>query len=726
MDIAICIPLALLYGACALLLIHGLGFQLHMRTIKNSESFTSPIDIQDGRSGPSGQGSSADRLTISQQYDEYKEMYFKLQNVEQHPEVMPRAKHLLLAFLSEAILCAHAQHSAILAIERFSPSAIAAFMRRELDHITHQWQQYLQRRKEGHARELFLDADAAKRWLVKKAPVKLVDGAWLGQVHTVGIPFAYRSITKDAWQVLSEELGDGDLEKNHVHVYQKLIRQIGVDLPAADSAEFIQAMDNDPCIWKGAIAQLLIALFPSEFLPETLGFNMHFEMLTLETMVAATELREVHLDPSYFNLHISIDNADSGHMAMASHIVMKYLSTVQAVEGADAAQQAWKRVQAGFVLSKHLPSHQRSFPNQGPLAIDLMKIFQAKSVACHRLHDNCRVKLGGQSLSTWLNPDHFQRERWQTDFLDCLSNDRLWVRKGDSASSRLVQQCVWGGPMFGAFTDSEVATIKNWIDSLAPNSPLTYWHFIGWSCSSDESQVSASGQVNLETIFRDARISPSHLPPPIRSIDLSSVPILHKLIPLWFVHPCLLESCLRVPVKTTNSIGCSVVRLLRAQYGFDEITGIAGMDEIRRAGWIDLIEIGMEIISHVEDTPSKPKDVADVLERWPSAFAETMLALAVRPQQWFWSLLGLTQAFVHLHHWLALSPLLSRRTRAIVHRIALQEQVSLDTCMKGLQEQDLAYEDFWKGYELGRVEIDGCFEKRKSISSLQSTMRKGA
>ena len=169
-----------------------------------------------------------------------------------------------------------------------------------------------------------------------------MDGAWLGHINKITTPFAIRRATKDAWQVMSEELGDGDRLKNHVHVYRDLMKDIEPGFPEADTADFIHPKQqlNEICVWQAAVAQLLISLFPHEFLLEILGFNLHFEGLTLETMKAAKEVGEFGLNPYYFVLHISIDNADSGHTAVAMLAVAKYIEHVQQTQGRSSAHQA--------------------------------------------------------------------------------------------------------------------------------------------------------------------------------------------------------------------------------------------------------------------------------------------------------------------------------------------------------------------------------------------------
>lgn len=100
----------------------------------------------------------------------------------------------------------------------------------------------------GLPREMFRDHEGARAWLIQRAPVTYIDGAWLGHIHRITTPFALRAVTKSAWQVMSEELGDGNFAKNHAHIYRCLMDDLGAGLPDADSVEFIQPSSglNEP------------------------------------------------------------------------------------------------------------------------------------------------------------------------------------------------------------------------------------------------------------------------------------------------------------------------------------------------------------------------------------------------------------------------------------------------------------------------------------------------
>lgn len=128
--------------------------------------------------------------------------------------------------------------------------------------------------------------------------VKYVDGSWLqstfqstsglevvvaGQTYSVK---SARRASRVSWQVLSEELGDGDLHKEHCAVYERLMDSLqGEDTPRADDETFVDWNRNEngeipnkqPYV--AAMLQLAMSTSPNEFLPEILGFNVSLPIL---------------------------------------------------------------------------------------------------------------------------------------------------------------------------------------------------------------------------------------------------------------------------------------------------------------------------------------------------------------------------------------------------------------------------------------------------------------
>lgn len=660
----------------------------------------------------------------------HKDMYYKLHNLEEFPEVLPRARDQLISFFAETLDTASKErpHGSILSLDAYSSEGLTNFMRARDEEVNQQWEDYVARRKGGRPMELFKDKDEARWWLKQIAPVKYVDGAWLGYINRITLPFALRRVIKNSWQVLSEELGDGVLDKNHAHVYRELLKSANLDLPAADTNEFIQSRHgmNEPAVWKAALAQLLISLIPHEFFPEILGFNMHFEALALETLKASRELKEVGLDPYYFILHVSIDNADSGHTAIAQKAVCTYIDQIHRTEGAAAAQQAWRRVQVGYNLSDSLPgkatcSSMRkpatdSFP-RNDLETELIRIIKAKALVGHKIHSHCSVKFGGNKLVEWLDPVQLDHKQWQMAFLDNFGRSTPWVYRGDSSKSRFVKLLSWGGRMFGAFTQAETDTVKQWIDMLPSSHPQHYWKFTGREddlTSPTDSRIDISfNRPNSQSLrvldhLSSVAVSPdAELPaaPLELKFGVSEPMDPAKFLPLWFCHPCLLETFISVPWKTTSSFACSVVKILRAQAGFDNESGIvAGMDEANKVDSVGLVEIGQELLRHW-DLP-EVGSLKEVLDKWDSESASTMAHLAMRPHTNKGLLIGMAMAFANLHYELASSSMLCQGSKEALRNITRRETESLEECLKELDNSER--KSCSRGYWFAADQLKSC------------------
>lgn len=166
--------------------------------------------------------------TASRPIQWYQNMFFQLQHLENYLAVLELAREELLAMFSRGISLTLKQPvGSILPIEHYDAKGIWTFLEDEYDKLLAKCGSYLERRKQGQGPELFATAEAAKVWPIQQAPVKFVDGAWLAHIHKITYPFALRSVTKAACQVMSEELGDGDLSKHHVYLHRQLLEDIG-------------------------------------------------------------------------------------------------------------------------------------------------------------------------------------------------------------------------------------------------------------------------------------------------------------------------------------------------------------------------------------------------------------------------------------------------------------------------------------------------------------------
>lgn len=226
--------------------------------------------------------------------------------------------------------------------------------------------------------------------------------------------------------------------------------------------------------------------------------QLSYEGLPLHLLITAHELRQLKIDPYYFVLHISIDNSDSGHSAMAKQAVEDFLHAAAKEHGPEAADKLWKRVQAGFIMADSVrttprthrelaegPQDTPKYWDEGiPLARDdlspsvahgadrdaleaqLLDVFRAKAYAANGLHCTAPARIGGKRIGEWLTPESLAGESGE-EFMRALALSRAWLRPGpNSHNSRLINECEWGGRMFGAFTNTQVALMKEWAAAL--------------------------------------------------------------------------------------------------------------------------------------------------------------------------------------------------------------------------------------------------------------------
>lgn len=679
------------------------------------------------RDGSTAISKQTQDVIAAQELQLYKTLYFQLQNLEKYPQVLTQARDLLISLFAEKLSVAESTGNGILSLPKFDVATLSKFLQAEDDKITVRWESYLKRRESGLPRELFRDLDHAKWWLKQISPVKYVDGAWLGHIHRMTTPFALRPITKKAWQIMSEELGDGDYTKNHVYLWRGLMEDIGANLSAPDTEDFIHPRHglDKVHVWKAGVAQLLISIFPHQFLPEILGFNMHFEMLTWDTMRAIKELKELKLNDYYFLLHISIDNADSGHTAMAMHAVIDYMVHVQNTEGEAAAQVAWKRVQTGFILSEQLvtsPDAQdishTGYSAPSDFEAKVRKIFKAKALVSHKLHCASKVKIKSRKLVDWLDPVAFESEAWQKEFIGALANSKPWVRKGNSAQSKLMSLLAWDGKMFGSFTQNEVEVVRNWIDSLNDSpSPGIYWKFTGRAFKSSPEAVQSLDIRSDYPVLSPTTLSSHQRPLPMSVTDLQDPNTwkgtldLEALIPLWFAHVSLLEGFVASPYRTITPSSSAIIQVLRAQYGFlAEGEGVAGTDEYNRSDCIDLVGLGREMMA-TANMPSATC-IKDVLEQASDDRVVELLHHSMKPIEHREFLLGMAWAFVALHELMA-SPayesILSRESVVALKEIAVREKTGLKVCLDEISRDGASFEKFCNGFAFAHETIAACF-----------------
>ncbi|KAF3207432.1 hypothetical protein TWF191_001009 [Orbilia oligospora] len=651
----------------------------------------------------------------------YRHLYHHLQNPESHPAAKLHAwKHLHQLFditLSKALF---SSSPTILSIPKYSRINLTDFLSTAERNTLTQWTSYLSRRSSGGKPEMILNRSHASHFLRLAAPAKYVDGVWLSGLHRSNTPLNLRPITRIAWQILSEELGDGDIARNHVYVYSQLLKSLDhmtnlninttgtannnnnnndnntAGVPGADSQLFFidesQSPGKDINSWIAAIAQLSLGMFPQELLPEILGFNLAYEAVTLETLVCAHELRELRLDPTYFNLHVTIDNADSGHTAMALHAVIELMKTCESVDEEDSM---WRRVQAGYTLAQGLSV------NPCPLTqteLDVLEIFSNKCGAATSAHLRCKAHIGGakgMKLGEWMDPEKWEGRKYT--FLEVLGSSS-WVVPGKPEESRLIQEILWKGRMFGAFTVNETTVLKNWILEMLTMSAVerfereieeskgSYIRFVGSCPPALKSQdIDPVHHTTLETKFEDPVL------PEIPEIP-SELPI--NIVPRDF-DPCELLLATAIPLqhylssstKSATQRGMTVLKILRVLNGLADVGNlIAGMDEVTNPSGLGAMELAQKLHTLKISQVQPMKLELDTKWNWLNS---TSLA----PESNFCFLIGVQYALVFLMHSPEAFGVMNEEVSTKMQEISIRVKEELD-CL-GFRLNEESKRGFW-------------------------------
>ena len=321
------------------------------------------------------------------------------------------------------------------------PRALPGVLRSAHADTAQAYRQYLDARQGGAPRRFFTCRSHALHFLRTVAPTKLVDGAWLfGLVQRWQDPRLAPLI-----RTYLEELGCGVAPQNHVLLYRQLLARYGCDgWHDGPDAHFTQ----------GAV-QLALGHHADTLLPELIGFNLGYEQLPLHLPITAYELNELDIDPYYFTLHVTIDNASTGHALKALRSVIDCMPRI-----GDAAD-FHRRVGLGFQLNlvgMGTPQAIASFD----LEQELLRVIVEKAAVGAQLHsDYCRV--GGRLVSDWLSVPEQAPQMLQA------LQEAGWIRRGQSAENSRFWRLLTDtqAPMFGVFDGYEQQLLRDWIEGDA-------------------------------------------------------------------------------------------------------------------------------------------------------------------------------------------------------------------------------------------------------------------
>ncbi|MFE7130845.1 iron-containing redox enzyme family protein [Streptomyces sp. NPDC057638] len=185
----------------------------------------------------------------------------------------------------------------------------------------------------------------------------MIDGAWAHRVGATGR--CTRRSDGMLYAIYADEMGRGDLGKNHITLIYQVLASLGVRVPHIRDAAFLDQDELPDHLYGFSLFQLSLALFPDSLYDEILGYNLAIEMFGLGTqrMHETEKLRHHGFDTAYEEAHLSIDNLSAGHARQSAEIVITYLHDVAAVSGADAVAGHWRRVWRGYASFAYFVEH---------------------------------------------------------------------------------------------------------------------------------------------------------------------------------------------------------------------------------------------------------------------------------------------------------------------------------------------------------------------------------
>jgi hypothetical protein len=340
---------------------------------------------------------------------------------------------LIRSFLAEQIATAEQHHNPL----PDDLDGLAEWVEINASNVASEYREYLEGRRSGRDRTFFSSKAHALYFLQQVAPTKLVDGAWLYSSVSHADDWRYRDLIR----TYLEELGDGEPALNHVVLYRKLL----ADHDCAPT----ETLDDEHYI-QGAI-QLALGHLGDEFLPELLGYNLGYEQLPLHLLITAFELNELGIDPYYFTLHVTIDNASTGHAHKAVKTVLDLLPNDEFRPDFIA------RLRNGYLLNE-LGKGTQAVIGSFDLEQEVVAMLERKrSFGKHMHSDYCRIE--GLTVNEWLAKPGQCRA-----FLAALENKGWIKRYQDPSESRFWQMIDGpGAVMFGVFSGYEMQLLRDWI-----------------------------------------------------------------------------------------------------------------------------------------------------------------------------------------------------------------------------------------------------------------------
>jgi hypothetical protein len=185
----------------------------------------------------------------------------------------------------------------------------------------------------------------------------LVDATWIHRTANLGR--CDRRGDAALFSIYADEMGYGDLRKNHITLIHRALASMDVRLPHIRDEAFMAQGDLPDPLYGFSLHQLCMALFPDTYYNEILGYNLAIEMFGLGELRLheIQKLNHYGFDDCYEQAHLTIDNISAGHSRQAADIIVAYLDEVARVLGEFAVEREWRRVWRGYASLAYFVEH---------------------------------------------------------------------------------------------------------------------------------------------------------------------------------------------------------------------------------------------------------------------------------------------------------------------------------------------------------------------------------
>jgi hypothetical protein len=280
-----------------------------------------------------------------------RELFYRLVNIENYPNTRPAAARRAERLLTDAeILFSCGAGGRYTDASYFDYSPQALYERAERVYAEKLVRPY-------RPLEVIPSRDEVVFLQTTYALGALVDAAWIHRVANAGRD--ERPCDAGLFAIYADEVGYGDLRKNHITLIHRALRSMDITLPHIRDAAFLQQDDLPDDLYGFSLHQLCMALFPDTYFAEILGYNLAIEMFGLGELRLheIQKMRHYGFDDCYEQAHLTIDNLSAGHSRQAADIIVRHMDEVRGALGDAAVQPEWRRVWRGYASLAYFVEH---------------------------------------------------------------------------------------------------------------------------------------------------------------------------------------------------------------------------------------------------------------------------------------------------------------------------------------------------------------------------------